>query len=151
MMSEVESEAEPELDHVKVNKVVQKVLDNYMADKNFISTLATKYPTDVRSLLLIIECKDREVHFGVVLQGGQLRKFTPEEYNIAPPKLIRAYATSKTFIKVLVGHDDYGIPYDVDYAWCNGDVRFDGMNNVVTRVVLSDIFAEFKAGLTLPK
>lgn len=133
----------------KVSRVMNKLFDLYASSETFLSSMAQKFPDEERAIILKIFCDPETVTFGSKISNGNLLKFSKEEYEQPPKITIYAILRSKHFIQILSGYDDWGAPYDVDYAWATGDLVFQGERADIHRQILSDMFHEFRYLLKL--
>lgn len=147
---EITTEEDPtKASPIKVSRVMNKLFDLYASSNTFLSSMASKFPDEERAIILKIVCDPEVVTFGSKISNGRLLKFSDEEYDHPSGITIYAILRSKHFIQILSGYDDWGAPYDVDYAWATGDLVFEGERADIHRQILSDMFHEFRYLLKL--
>jgi len=144
-----EEKSEPKASPTKVSRVLNKLFSLYASSDTFLGSMAQKFPEEERAIIIAVYCGTEIVTFGAKISKGKLVKFSEEEYQQPPPITIQAVLHSKHFIQVLSGYDDWGAPYDIDYAWATGDLVFYGEKADIHRQILSDMFHEFRYLLKL--
>lgn len=137
-------------DDIRISRILDKLFDQYTSSEKFVHDLAEMFPNENRSLLMVIKCPKKTVYFGAQLLNGQIQKLQVEDFNLAKEGSVKALLDSTTFVRILVGYDErhtdiYGkpIPFDINYAWSTGDLKFEGKKVYVHRQILKGMFDEF--------